>query len=81
MRSRSLQTAGSKGLVQDGFEQAAALGLREGELRFQLVAQRHQVIHFGDDPALFGDWREANSDCLEVPKQEVLHCSALGSLR
>lgn len=27
-------------------------------LRLQLVAQRHQLIHFGDNAFLFFDWRE-----------------------
>ena len=25
-------------------------------LHFQLVHQDHQLIDFGDDPALFGEW-------------------------
>ena len=40
--------------MQHGFEQAAAIGFG-GKLGFQLVAQRHQFINFGDDAMLFGE--------------------------
>ena len=44
--------------MQYGFQQAAAVGLGGGELGFQLVAQRHQFVHLGDDAVLFGEgWK------------------------
>jgi hypothetical protein len=48
-------------MVQDGFEQAPAPGLGGCELRFQLVAERHQFIDLGDDAVLFGEDRKVNS--------------------
>lgn len=44
--------------MQNGFEKAAAFGLGAGELRFQSVAEGHQIIDFGDDALLFGEGRE-----------------------
>lgn len=41
--------------MKDGFKQAAALGLGDGELDFQAVAEGHQLFDFGDDAALFGE--------------------------
>jgi hypothetical protein len=40
--------------VQDGFEQAAAPGLRGRELGFELVADR-QADRLGDDAVLLGE--------------------------
>lgn len=40
--------------MQDGFEEATAVGPGGGELRFELVAEGHQFIHLGDDAVLFG---------------------------
>ncbi len=46
-------------MVQRSFEEAAAFGLGSSELRFQLVAEGHQLIHLGDDAMLFGEgWEE-----------------------
>ena len=28
----------------------------KGERRFQAIAERHQLVHLGADPALMGDW-------------------------
>ena len=50
-----------RGLLMDsefgneGFEEVRGGGAGGGELRFQLVHQGHQLIHFGHDPALFGE--------------------------
>ena len=41
--------------MQHGFQQAAAVSLGSGELGFQLVAYRHQFVHFGDDAVLLGE--------------------------
>lgn len=49
------QSGTGEGLVKDGFEEAAALGLGGGELRFQAVAEGHQLVDFGDDAVLFGE--------------------------
>ena len=43
-----------QGLVEDGFQQAAAFGLGGRELLFQPVAEGHQFVHLGDDAVLFG---------------------------
>ena len=40
-------------IVQHGFEEAVAVGAGGGELQFQLVAEGHQFIDFGDDAMLF----------------------------
>jgi hypothetical protein len=42
--------------VEDGFEEAAAVGVGGGELRFELVAEGHQFIDFGDDALLIDRW-------------------------
>ncbi len=45
--------------MEQGFEEAAAFDLGDGELRFQPVAQGHQFVNFGDDAILFGEgWEE-----------------------
>lgn len=41
--------------MEDAFEEVAGFGLGGGELGFQLVAEGHQFIHFGDDAVLFGE--------------------------
>jgi hypothetical protein len=41
--------------LEQGFEEAARLGLGGGELGFQAVAEGHQLDHFGDDTVLFGE--------------------------
>lgn len=41
--------------MEQGFEEAAAFGVGDGELRSQPVAQNHQFIDFGDDAMLLGD--------------------------
>ncbi len=33
----------------------AAFGLGGGELSFELVAEGHEFVHFGDDALLFGE--------------------------
>jgi hypothetical protein len=37
------------------FQQAAAVGFGGGDMGFQLVAQRHQLIDLGNDAVLFGE--------------------------
>ena len=49
---------GSKRLVQQRVEQAAAGGFAGGKAGFQPVAQRHQFVDFGDDAVLFGEGRD-----------------------
>ena len=41
--------------MEDGFHEFLAFGLGGGELGFQLVAEGHEFIHFGDDAVLFGE--------------------------
>ena len=48
--------------MEDGFEEAAALGLGGGELRFQAVAEGHQLVDFGDDAVLFGQRRKGDKN-------------------
>ena len=48
--------------MQDGFEEAAVSGLGGCELRFQPVAEGHQLIHFGNDVVLFGEGWEWNGE-------------------
>src|SRR5689334_9383919 len=48
--------------MQHRIEKAAAFGLGSGELRFQTVAQRHQLVHLGDDAALLDERRKGNRD-------------------
>jgi hypothetical protein len=35
---------------------------------FELVADRHELVYFGDDAVLLGSWRERNSQTRYVPK-------------
>jgi len=44
----------------EGLEEVLGGGAGGGELRFQLVHQGHQLLHFGHDPALFGEGGAAN---------------------
>ena len=44
--------------MQDGVEKALACVGTGGEPLFQLVAETHEFIDFGDDAVLFGEWRE-----------------------
>jgi hypothetical protein len=58
--SRVVRAGGQFG--DEGFEEVRGGGAGSGELRFQLVHQGHQLIHFGHDPALFGEgWDEDRS--------------------
>ena len=41
---------------EQGFDQGLVGCVAVGLLLFQLVAQRHQFIDFGDDAVLFGEW-------------------------
>ncbi len=52
--------------MQHGFKQSSAVGLGGGELGFQLVAQRHQLIDFGDDAVLFGEGWQGYCQCSDV---------------
>lgn len=47
--------------MEDGFEQAAASGLGDSELRLQPITNRHQLIHPRDDATLFREGCEG--DC------------------
>jgi hypothetical protein len=42
-------------LGDDGLHEVSASCAGNGDLRFQRVHQGHQLLHFGDDPALFGE--------------------------
>ena len=47
--------------VQAGRHQPVAALLALGFRRLQLVAQRHQFVHLGDDTVLLGEGWEANN--------------------
>ena len=53
--------ARGQGFVEDRFQQAAAFGLGRGELRFQPVADGHQLVHLRHDAALLGEGRKGIS--------------------
>jgi hypothetical protein len=44
--------------VDEGIHQVGARGLGVGDVRFELVAERHQLIHLGNDAFLLGEWWE-----------------------
>ena len=50
---------------QNRLQQAAAVGLGDGELGFELVAHGHEFINFGDDAVLFGEWQQS-SGCVRL---------------
>lgn len=52
--------------MEKGFEEAAALLLGSGELRFQPITQGHQFIDLGDDAVLFGERREGDGKDLPL---------------
>ena len=52
--------------MQRRFEEAAAVGLGGGELRFEPVAQGHQFIHLDDDALLFGEGREGKRTAAQL---------------
>jgi len=52
--------------VEHGFEQATALGLRGGELCFELIAERQELIDFGDDAVLLGEGWEGNQNVAQI---------------
>ena len=53
LRGKQLVERGEFG--DEGREEVGGGGAGGGELRFQRVHQGHQLIHFGHDPALFGE--------------------------
>jgi len=46
---------GSESVVQHGLEEKAALGLGDPYLRFEAVADGHELVDLGDDAALLDD--------------------------
>lgn len=44
--------------MKDGFEEAAAVSVGDGELRVELVAKGYEFIDLGGDTLLFGEGRE-----------------------
>ena len=50
----------SNGLLDEAVGEVELGGLGGGEGRFELVAQRHQLIDFGDDAVLFLSWWNRN---------------------
>ena len=51
---RGMGLVADRQLRDEGGEELLTGGAGGGELRFQLVHQGHQLIHFRHDPALFG---------------------------
>jgi hypothetical protein len=56
-------------LVQDCFEESAALGFGCGQLHLQLVADGHQLVDFGDDAVLLGEGWKKNDHATERPER------------
>lgn len=63
--------------MQERFEEAPAFGLGSGYLRFQSVAQGHQLFHLGNDAALFGEGREGKLKIINLRREHVLNEGAL----
>jgi hypothetical protein len=57
--------------VKDRFEQAAAFGLSGSELRFQPVAQGHQLVHLGDDAVLLSEWWERHYCMVDLLRAQI----------
>ena len=58
-------------MIEDGFEQMAALGLCSRELFLQSVADCHQLVHLGRDAALFRKRRQRNRKATNVVSLET----------
>ena len=56
----------------EGGKEIRGGGAGGGELGFQLVDQGHQLIHFGDDPALFHEGGDGNPNLFKDSKVDVL---------
>jgi len=67
-------------ITQHGFEQAAAVGLGAGEVGFQLVAEGHEFIDFGDDAVLFGKRRQRKREGLKRSLGHMLEADPALSL-
>ncbi len=52
-------------LGDNGLHEINASSAGGSELRFHLVHQGHQLLHFGHDPALFGEGRDWNVELLD----------------
>lgn len=59
------------GCVQNRIEQMAVVSLGGAELCVQLIAKRHQFLHFSNDAILFGDRWEWNLDVLQVRRADA----------
>ena len=55
------------GLRTARLPQASAVGFGGGELGLELVAQRHQFVHPGDDAALFVEGWERERESKQAP--------------
>ena len=55
---RGGRLGGGREFGDEGGEEVGGDGAPGGELGFQGVHQGHQLLHFGHDPALFGEGRE-----------------------
>ena len=66
--------------MQNSFEKPSALGPGRSELRFEAVANGHQLIHFDDDPSLLGERRHCNRETPEFRRLDSL-CSESVTVR
>src|SRR5262249_15706256 len=65
-RASFCRVGGEVQAVQAGCHQPVTALLPLRFRRLQLVAQRHQFVHLGDDAVLLGEGREGNLHFLEV---------------
>lgn len=59
-------------LGDEGIEEVFGGVAGGGELRFQLVHQGHQLIHFGYDSALFGEWWEWDCEAFDIAHRNIV---------
>ena len=53
-------------MPRGGVRKLALRGLRGRKPGLQAVAERHQFIHFGDDAALFDEWRKSQYNLFDL---------------
>ena len=59
-------------LLDEGVGEVALGGLGGAEAGLELVAEGHQLVDFGDDAVLFGEWRKWNGDGPDLSNTQVV---------